>query len=95
MLRIVQEALVNVAKHAGAELVEIDLELSTQEVTLTIRDDGAGVAEDLRESGAGIGSMRSRAELLGGALRVAPAPRGGTLVSARLPAEPASQVVSA
>ncbi|WP_153394154.1 ATP-binding protein [Ornithinicoccus halotolerans] len=95
VLRIVQEALVNVAKHARAERVEITLERSADAVRLTVRDDGTGLGEHPSVSGAGIGSMRTRAELLGGTLDVAPAPTGGTLVTAQLPTETVDEEVPA
>lgn len=67
--RIVQEALHNVAKHAGASRVELVLEATPTETRLTIADDGRGfIVDEVLESGQGfgLGSLRERARLSGG-----------------------------
>lgn len=71
IFRIIQEALQNVHKHAEAELVTINLEITETEVSLNIRDDGKGffAAEalvDKEQDGYGLLGMRERAELLNG-----------------------------
>jgi signal transduction histidine kinase len=91
--RIVQEALTNVVKHAGASRVEVEVVESGERLTLTIADDGIGIADDPRVpriptsagSGFGLIGMRERVELVGGRLLVQPGPRGGTQVQAVLP----------
>ncbi len=90
--RIVQEALTNVARHAGATRVEIAMEISRGTLLLTVRDDGKGVTED--QIGApgsfGIMGMKERALILGGEVTLSKAPEGGTTVTLTLPpaAEP-------
>ncbi len=85
LLRIAQEALVNVDKHAGADRVEVRLEECGTELRLSIRDDGVGLDEERRGDGAGIASMQTRSELLGGTLQLGGGPWAGTLVTARIP----------
>ena len=88
--RIAQEALTNVARHAGANTCTVHVamkEVST--LRLEVRDDGCGLP-DPRESshvrsGVGLRSMRERAIELGGSLTVESLPEGGTRVCARLP----------
>ncbi len=87
LLRVAQEALVNVGKHARASRADVRLERSDGWITLEVRDDGTGFdAEDQILGGTGIGSMRERAEMLGGALRIA-GRFGGTEVVVRIPVE--------
>ncbi len=83
--RIAQEALTNVASHAQARHCVVRLEAGDA-LRLEIVDDGVGLPAG-RRAGGGLGllSMRERAEELGGACRIEPAPGGGTQVSAWLP----------
>jgi signal transduction histidine kinase len=81
--RIVQEALVNVVHHAHA--TEASVQLRVQEaLVVEVRDNGQGLPPGVR-SGVGLGSMRERAEELGGTFLVEAQAMGGTRVSARLP----------
>jgi signal transduction histidine kinase len=82
--RIGLEALTNVARHAEASTVDVDLELTPDALLLRVRDDGRGFT-DRRSPGVGLSSMRERAEELGGSLEVAAVPGQGTSVTARLP----------
>ena len=90
LYRIAQEALANVVRHAGAREVTIDLARTHEWITLSLRDDGCGfdgeaaVAPERRDGGFGLGSMRERAEMLGGELSLATAPGRGTTISARV-----------
>jgi signal transduction histidine kinase len=88
VLRIAQESLANVAKHAGAQRVGVTLSYDGDEVVLDVRDDGAGfdVGEPTRPSSFGLRGMRQRAARLAGQLTLESRPGGGTAVSARLPA---------
>jgi signal transduction histidine kinase len=88
--RIAQEALTNVARHAGADHCRISLAIDEAGVLcLQVRDDGRGIPDPQQNSsvraGVGLTSMRERAQELGGSLVVEPRPEGGTLVRARLP----------
>ena len=85
--RIVQEALTNVRKHAGASSCAVDVRGADGSLVVTVADDGTGLPR--RGSGAGLDTMRERAEELGGSLAVLPRDGGGTVVRAVLPREPA------
>jgi signal transduction histidine kinase len=94
MLRVVQEALANVAKHAGASRVGVTLSYMGDVVTVDVRDDGAGflatgeVNGSDGDSGFGLTAMRQRVERLAGTLEIESEPGRGTAVSATLPAIP-------
>jgi signal transduction histidine kinase len=90
LLRITQEALANVAKHASAERVGVTLTFDESEVILDVRDDGSGFdpAAPRRDSAFGLGVMRDRAERLAGTFTLETSPDAGTAISARVPAIP-------
>ncbi len=89
--RIVQEALNNVVKHAGADRVELALATDADTLRLSIRDNGDGFdvsqrrIDDGSYKGIGLESMRERAELSGGALRIGSADGEGTHLEVRWP----------
>ena len=87
--RVAQEALSNVAKHADATHVGIDLRAERGHLVVTVRDDGRGfeVAATLgsRERGLGLFGMHERAQLAGGYLDLRSAPGAGTTVTLVLP----------
>jgi signal transduction histidine kinase len=89
--RIVQEALTNVLRHAGARHVRVRVGRDGEAVRLEVRDDGAGAPADRNGNGDGAGSgvrgMRERASALRGTLEAGPADGGGWRVLATLPAE--------
>ncbi|HEX5140669.1 MAG TPA: sensor histidine kinase, partial [Dehalococcoidia bacterium] len=82
-LRIVQEALTNVSRHARAGHCVVRLRHEDM-LIVQVEDDGVGLP-DIRRPGVGLISMRERAEELGGSCIVGRAPGGGTSVVARLP----------
>lgn len=84
--RILQEALTNALKHAGAARAVVTLCYAPRELRLTMRDDGHGEAGSTsRGHGHGLVGMRERAALYGGELQAGPHPEGGFCVTARLP----------
>jgi signal transduction histidine kinase len=84
--RIVQEALNNVVRHAGAGRVTLDIRRRAGTLEIVVGDDGRGFAtEDVTADGFGLAGMRERALLLGGTLSVRSRPGGPTRVTARLP----------
>jgi signal transduction histidine kinase len=85
--RVAREALSNVERHAAAGSAAVTLEQRNGAVILRVIDDGSGIAQaDLARPGHyGITGMRERVEALGGALRVAARPEGGTVVEASVP----------
>lgn len=86
LLRIIQEALTNVRKHAGASRAWIRFECQRGEVEVSIADDGRGYTPaEGQGKGFGLETMRERALAIGGSLKVESAPGLGTRVIARLP----------
>ena len=83
--RIVQEALANVVRHAGAEQAAVRLEHSAGGLRITVTDRGAGASADAAE-GHGLAGMRERALLCGGEFSAGPLADGGYQVRAFLPA---------
>jgi two-component system sensor histidine kinase UhpB len=88
--RIAQESLTNVARHAGAEHVEMSLQPGPGSVVLRVVDDGRGIDETAALNGhGGLRGMRERAVLVGGALAVKRGQDGGVEVRLEVPAEKA------
>jgi signal transduction histidine kinase len=85
--RIVQEALTNVNRHAGAATATVRVGYGDGELTVQVDDDGTGALGDQTEvgSGQGIPGMRERARSLGGELEAGRRPGGGFRVRARIP----------
>ncbi len=81
--RIIQEAVTNVVRHAGADHCRVLIDHRGEELSIEITDDGQGGA--VASAGYGIAGMRERATLLGGQLAAGPRPGGGFGVTARLP----------
>src|ERR1700744_5274021 len=92
LLRVAQEALANVAKHARASRAGVTLSYMGDVVTLDVRDDGAGFApgNGASPSGGGFGliAMRQRVQRLAGQLEVESEPGTATAISASVPAIP-------
>ena len=86
--RLVQESLNNVIKHAGAQSAEVAVRALNGNVSVEVRDDGAGFDPEASVSGFGLAGMHERVELAGGSLTVSSSPGEGTLVHALLPAPP-------
>src|SRR5262249_6713732 len=89
--RIVQEALSNVYRHAGASTVEVDLTCRAGMIVLQVKDDGRGLRQDPRQAdpdgpaiGVGISGMLARVEQLDGKLEII-SDGTGALVRASLP----------
>jgi signal transduction histidine kinase len=88
LLRIAQESITNVLKHAQAQHVEVILTYGTDAVCLSVRDNGIGFDPDARHDGFGLLGMRERAERIGARLVVASVLGNGTLVETVLPLNP-------
>jgi two-component system sensor histidine kinase UhpB len=89
LYRVVQEALTNVAKHANAHDIRVELSRAQDEVVASVSDDGDGFSvEDMmrsRERGLGLFGMQERLALVRGQLVIDSAPGRGTRVNARVP----------
>ena len=83
--RIVQEALTNAVKHAGAEKVSLSIRQLSDRVEVAVQDDGRGFEPDGVRAGFGLTGMRERALLAGGRLSVTSGVGRPTCVAAVLP----------
>jgi signal transduction histidine kinase len=100
IFRIVQEALTNVAKHARASRVGIDLGVDDRGLTVCVRDDGRGFDPSTAAAapagtgpvGLGLAGIRERAGLLDGSVEIASAPGQGTRLVATVPLAAANPV---
>jgi two-component system, NarL family, sensor histidine kinase UhpB len=96
--RIVQEALANAARHAGAKHLRVNVEIISGNVITRVEDDGAGF--DVREMESslpclGLFSMRERALAVGGTLDVESAPGSGTRVTLSIPLQTRGRALQA
>jgi signal transduction histidine kinase len=83
---IVQEALVNVARHAKASAMSIQMACESDRLRVQIRDNGCGVDPAETESlSSGISGMQGRAYLMGGTLTVDSSPGVGTCITCEIP----------
>ena len=83
--RVVQEALTNTLKHAGAARARVALQWSDDALALAVVDDGAGAAVPPQRSGHGLVGMRERVAAYGGEVEAGPAQPSGFAVRARIP----------
>lgn len=97
--RVLQEALLNVQKHAAAKRIEVTLRLSPDQIELIVQDDGRGFCVPSRlgqltdESHFGLVGLSERLELLSGTLNIISAPGQGTQLKASLPRSLISSLV--
>lgn len=91
LLRIIQEALANVRKHAGADRVQITFREHDGHIETVIEDNGVGFAQENLGRAEfprfGLATMRERAEASGGTFDITTAPDRGTRLAIRLPSE--------
>lgn len=89
LYRLLQEGLTNISRHARAARVAIRLQRSadsaSDEVVLSLADDGCGAQPDQRHPGLGLVGMRERVEMLGGRFEVVTGPNRGFSILARIP----------
>jgi two-component system sensor histidine kinase DegS len=92
--RIVQEALINIRKHAQASHAQVDARFLVDQIVVTVQDDGIGFAvpEDTAElvnmGGLGLMGVEERVQLFGGQMSVESKPGQGTTVRVMLPRNP-------
>lgn len=87
LFRIVQECLNNILKHSHATAVHVDVRKTPGVVTMTIKDNGAGIPAGGGKRGFGMSSMQERARILGGALEVVSQDGKGTSVVLTIPVD--------
>ncbi|MEU8820935.1 GAF domain-containing protein [Actinoplanes sp. NPDC048796] len=80
---VVSEMVTNAAKHSGASVVEVTVDVDGEVLRLVVRDDGAGGADPTR--GTGLLGLKDRIEALGGTFDVRSPAGGGTTVTCRVP----------
>ena len=89
VFRSAREFLINVGKHAAAQVVQVGLQVETGELVLTVEDDGKGFRTrrqvEAADGGFGLLSIRERAAYMGGSLKVSSRVGKGTRVVLRLP----------
>lgn len=90
LMRIVQEALTNILKHAQAKNVWVMLRTAPPKATVRVSDDGIGLGNGRRDS-YGLEIMQERAQRIGGSLEVRQRPGGGTVVEVSLDSNPANR----
>jgi signal transduction histidine kinase len=86
LLRVAQEALANVRKHAAARTVRVSLRYADGVVSLQVSDDGHGFSAVGPASGYGLGGMRERVTQVHGRFEVTSSPGAGTCLRAEVPA---------
>ena len=86
LYRLVQEALTNAVKHAGAERASVEIVEADGKVTVKVSDDGSGFETGTPSAGFGLVGMHERVELVDGRLVVDSTAGRGTTISAELPA---------
>jgi signal transduction histidine kinase len=84
VLAVLREALTNVARHAGARRVDVEV-VADADLMLRVLDDGKGLGPQRRPGGRGLANMEARAARLGGSVLVKPGPEAGTVVEWRVP----------
>jgi signal transduction histidine kinase len=85
IFRIVQESLSNVARHARASRVRIDISHDERAIKVVVADDGQGFESSRAFAGMGLGNMRIRAREMGGDLTIDSKPNDGTRLTLRMP----------
>ncbi|MEN9561960.1 MAG: hypothetical protein RIR73_204 [Chloroflexota bacterium] len=86
LYRVLQEALTNIAKHAQASRIWVELGIDNDQVRLTVQDNGKGLpGENTVSNGIGIVGMKERVSLVGGALVIRSGKNGGTILEVSLP----------
>jgi signal transduction histidine kinase len=87
LFSILRETLTNIAKHASATQVKIELEATDEDVELTVADNGQGIvaADRLKPTSFGLRGMEERAAQLGGTVSISAARPHGACVSVRVP----------
>ena len=87
LIRVLQEALQNAAKHSGVRRVEVQLKGTSDEIHLIVRDMGRGFDINAAMQGRGLGltSMQERVRLLNGTVMIQSKPMGGTTIHVRVP----------
>jgi signal transduction histidine kinase len=85
LFRVLQEGLINAAKHSDTRRIDVELRGSLRAIHLTIRDFGIGFSIGTASEGLGLVSMRERVAMVGGTFVIASTLRAGTEIKVRIP----------
>lgn len=92
ILRVLQEALANILKHAQAANVLVSVGMEGESLVISVKDDGVGIDPSIAVKGHGIGNMRNRAERIGGSFAISGSD-SGTTVRLSVPLSTPTQMV--
>jgi PAS domain S-box-containing protein len=97
LIRVLQEALQNAAKHSGARNATVELSGAADEIHLVVSDSGKGfnVEETVQGRGLGLTSMQERVRVVNGSITIQSTPMGGTIIDVRVPVSRGQQANSA
>jgi PAS domain S-box-containing protein len=85
LFRVLQEGLINAAKHSDTRRIDVELRGTSRAVYLKIRDFGGGFSVSAATEGLGLVSMRERVAMVGGTFAIASTLRSGTEINVRIP----------
>ncbi|NUN69645.1 MAG: hypothetical protein HUU02_08040 [Bacteroidetes bacterium] len=85
IIRILQESLSNIQKHSGATEIDVRVAVTGDRLSLTIRDNGKGYAQDSVHHGIGLAGITERVRILDGSLSIATGEGNGTSVTVTIP----------
>jgi signal transduction histidine kinase len=85
LLRVAQEALTNVRRHAAAQRADVTISYLADAIAIDVQDDGSGFDASASPAGFGLAAMRQRIEELGGTFHLESTPGDGTTVAATVP----------
>jgi len=88
LFRVLQEGLINAAKHSDTRRIEVELRGTSRAIYLRIRDFGTGFSVGNVSEGLGLVSMRERVAMVGGTFSLASTLRSGTEIKVRVPVSP-------
>lgn len=83
--RIVQELMMNIVKHADAREAQVKVEVSTEEVRITVKDNGVGFDTSEKNNGIGLKTIQSKVKLLNGNYKIISSPGAGATVEISFP----------
>jgi signal transduction histidine kinase len=90
LFRVLQEALINAAKHADTRRIVVELRGARRLLRLRIRDFGTGFSIGSATEGLGLVSMRERVALIGGTFSIVSTPGSGTEINVHIPLDPSA-----
>ena len=85
LLRVLQEALSNIARHAKASQVRVSMSWSSEQLALSVADNGVGLPPPAQRRGCGLPGIFERVQALGGCLVLKSEPGAGTRLSITIP----------